>query len=299
MAVTNSSPILSSVHSGLYKISPHPAAAAPHDDTLDNVISLPLLLVLVGLLGLAVGSFLNVVIYRVPRGESLVRPGSRCPSCGTPIRPRHNVPVVGWLVLRGRCASCGSAISARYPLVEFSTAVLFVLVAWRLWDLSLASAIPAYLYFTAVGLALAVIDLEHRRLPTAIVAPSYPVLAVLLGASAVWRHDGWSFLRAILAGAALFAFFFVVAFIYPAGMGFGDVRLAGLVGGVLGYLSWSALVLGSFGGFLLGAVVGVALIALGRGGRRTAVPFGPFMVAGALVTLFLPATDLIGAIWSP
>ena len=251
------------------------------------MISLPLLLVLVGLLGLVIGSFLNVVIYRVPRGESLIRPGSRCPACGTDIRPWHNVPVVGWLVLRGRCATCGAGISARYPLVEAGCAVLFVLVAWRLWDLSLASAIPAYLYFAAVGLALAVIDLEHRRLPTAIVAPSYPVLAVLLGASALWQHDGWSFVRAVLGGAALFAFFFALAFIYPAGMGFGDVRLAGLVGGVLGYLSWSTWAIGSFLGFLLGAVVGVGLIAVGRGGRRTAVPFGPFMVAGALVALFV------------
>jgi leader peptidase (prepilin peptidase)/N-methyltransferase len=250
------------------------------------VISLPLLLVLVGVLGLVVGSFLNVVIHRVPRGESLVRPPSRCPACGAPIRPWHNVPVLGWLALRGRCASCGAPISGRYPLVEAATAVLFVLVSWRLWELSLASAIPAYLYFTAVGVALAVIDVEHRRLPTSILLPSYPVLAVLLGASAAWRGDGWSFVRALLGGAALFAFFFAVAFLYPAGMGFGDVRLAGLVGGMLGYLSWSAWALGSFAGFLLGAVVGVALIALGRGGRRTAVPFGPFMVAGALVALF-------------
>jgi leader peptidase (prepilin peptidase)/N-methyltransferase len=253
------------------------------------VVSLPLLLVLVGLLGLAIGSFLNVVIYRVPRGESLVRPGSRCPSCGTEIRPWHNVPVVGWLVLRGRCAACGARISARYPVVEAGCAALFVLVAWRLWDLSLASAIPAYLYFTAVGLALAVIDLEHRRLPTVIVAPSYPVLAVLLGASALWQSDGWSFVRAVLGSAALFAFFFALAFIYPAGMGFGDVRLAGLVGGVLGYLSWSYWVIGSFAGFFLGALVGVVLIALRRGGRRTAVPFGPFMVAGALLALFVAA----------
>jgi leader peptidase (prepilin peptidase) / N-methyltransferase len=253
------------------------------------VISLPLLLVLVGLLGLAIGSFLNVVIYRVPRGESLVRPGSRCPSCGTEIRPWHNVPVVGWLVLRGRCAACGARISAWYPLVEAGCAMLFVLVAWRLWDLSLASAIPAYLYFAAVGLALSAIDIEHRRLPTAIVLPSYPVLALLLGVSAAAHADGWSFVRAVLGGLALFGFFFAVAFAYPAGMGFGDVRLAGLVGGVLGYLSWSALVIGAFGGFLLGALTGVALIAARRGGRRTAVPFGPFMVAGALVALFFAA----------
>ena len=247
----------------------------------------PIALALVGLLGLAVGSFLNVVIYRVPRGESLVRPGSRCPACGTPIRPWHNIPVIGWLVLRGRCASCGAPISARYPLVEILTGALFVLVAWRIWDLDLASAVPAYLYFTAAGIALSAIDLDVRRLPNAIVLPSYPVLAVLLAVSALWQHDGWSLVRAFVGGAALFAFFLAVVFLYPAGMGFGDVRLAGLVGGVLGYLSWSTLLVGSFLGFLLGAVVGVGLIAVRGGGRRTAVPFGPFMVAGALLALFV------------
>jgi leader peptidase (prepilin peptidase)/N-methyltransferase len=122
--------------------------------------------VLVGLLGLVVGSFLNVVIYRVPRGESLVSPGSRCPSCGTPIRPWHNVPVVGWLVLRGRCAACGAPIGVRYPLVEAGTGALFVALAARLDSLGLLSALPAYLYFGAIGIALALIDLDCRRLPT-------------------------------------------------------------------------------------------------------------------------------------
>jgi leader peptidase (prepilin peptidase)/N-methyltransferase len=243
--------------------------------------------VLVGLLGLVVGSFLNVVIHRVPREESLVQPGSHCPSCGAPIRPWHNVPVLGWLVLRGRCARCGARIAVRYPLVELGTGVLFVAVTARLVQLGLGSAVPAYLYFSAVGVALAAIDLEHRRLPTAIVAPSYPVVAVLLGLSAWWQHDAWSLARSVLSGLILFAFFVLLVFVYPAGMGYGDVRLAGLVGGVLGYLSWAALVIGAFAGFLLGAVVGVVVIAAGRGSRKTAVPFGPFMLAGVLLALFV------------
>jgi leader peptidase (prepilin peptidase)/N-methyltransferase len=251
------------------------------------VITLPVLLPLVFLLGLAIGSFLNVVIYRVPRGESLVRPGSHCPSCGTPIRPWHNIPLVGWLVLRGRCAACQARISPRYPLVELSTGVLFVIVTWRLVNLGLGSAVPAFLYFTAIGVALAAIDLDLRRLPTAIIAPSYPVLAVLLGASAAWQHDGWSMVRAVIGAIALLGFFLLLVFAYPAGMGMGDVRLAGLVGGVLGYLSWAALIIGAFAGFALGAVVGVALIAARHGGRKTAVPFGPFMIAGVLLALFI------------
>jgi leader peptidase (prepilin peptidase)/N-methyltransferase len=201
-----------------------------------------------------------------------------------PIRPWHNVPVLGWLLLRGRCADCRSAIAVRYPAVELITAALFAIVAARLGP---AAVLPAFLYFTAIGVALTVIDLDVRRLPNAIVLPSYPVLAVLLGAAAAVDGDWWALARAAIGAAALFGFFFAVAFAYPAGMGFGDVKLAGLIGGVLAYLSWAALVVGAFAGFLLGAVVGVALMVAGRGNRKTAVPFGPFMVAGALLALFI------------
>lgn len=245
-----------------------------------------LLYVLIGLLGLAIGSFLNVVIYRLPRGESLSRPPSHCPSCDAPIRARHNVPVLGWLVLRGRCADCSAPISARYPAVEFGTAVLFVAVAARLDRLGLLEALPAYLYFVAIGIALALIDLDLKRLPNRIVLPSYPVLAVLLAGAAVASGDYWRLARAGLAGAILFAVFFGLAFAYPNGMGFGDVKLAGLLGLVLGYLSWWAVLIGSFAGFLLGALVGVGMMASGRGNRKTALPFGPFLIAGTLIAIF-------------
>ncbi|WP_370963018.1 A24 family peptidase [Amycolatopsis sp. cg9] len=240
------------------------------------------LVVAAAVLGLLVGSFLNVVVHRVPRGESVVRPASRCPGCGQEIRARHNVPVLGWLVLRGRCAGCGSRISVRYPLVELGTAILFVLLALRLGPPDL----PAYLYFGAIGIALALIDLDCRRLPDAIVLPAYPVLAVLLAASAWYRGDWWSLTRAGIGGAALFAFYLLLALAHPKGMGFGDVKLAGLLGGILGYLSWTALVLGAFGGFLLGAVAGVVVLAAGKGDRKTALPFGPFMIAAALIAVF-------------
>jgi len=245
------------------------------------------LLAVVFVYGVAIGSFLNVVIYRVPRAESLLRPGSHCPSCQKPIRARHNVPLLGWLVLRGRCADCRTRISVRYPLVELGTGIAFVAVTARLAQLHLVSAVPAFLWFTAIGIALAAIDLDVRRLPNAIVLPSYPVLAVALGGSAWWQHDWWSLARAGIGAAALLAFFFTVVFIHPAGMGLGDVKLSGLIGAVLGYLSWTALVLGAFLGFFLGAVVGVAVLASGRGNRKTALPFGPFMVAGALLAVFL------------
>jgi leader peptidase (prepilin peptidase)/N-methyltransferase len=240
------------------------------------------LVVAAAVLGLLVGSFLNVVIHRVPRGESVVRPPSHCPGCGRSIKTRHNVPVFGWLVLRGRCAGCGARISVRYPLVELGTAVLFALLALRLDPPDL----PAFLFFGAIGIALALIDVDCRRLPNAIVLPSYPVLIVLLTASAWWRGDWWSLARAGIGGAALFGFYLLLALAYPAGMGFGDVRLAGLLGGILAYLSWPALLIGAFGGFLLGAVAGVVVLATGKGGRKTALPFGPFMIAAALVAVF-------------
>lgn len=246
-------------------------------------------LVLVGLLGLVVGSFLNVVAHRLPRGESVVSPGSRCPSCGAPIRPWHNIPVLGWLVLRGRCASCDARISPRYPLVEAGTGLVFVAVTARLQALGELAAVPAFLYFTAVGIALSLIDLETKRLPNALVLPSYPVLAALLVTAAWWQGDWWALLRVLIGGGVLYAFFFAVAFIYPAGMGFGDVKLAGLIGGLLGFLSVATLLVGAFAGFLLGALVGGALMAVGRAGRKTAVPFGPFMVTGALLAVFIAA----------
>jgi leader peptidase (prepilin peptidase)/N-methyltransferase len=246
-----------------------------------------LLLVLALVLGVAIGSFLNVVVYRVPRGESLSRPRSHCPACRAPIRPQHNVPVLGWLVLRGRCADCRVRIPVRYPLVELGTGVAFAVVTARLAGLHLLSAAPAFLYFTAAGIALALIDLDCRRLPNAIVLPSYPVLAIALAASAWWQHDWWSLARAGIGCAALLTFFGAVVLAHPAGMGLGDVKLAGVIGAVLGYLSWNALVIGAFLGFFLGAVVGVAVIATGRGNRKSAVPFGPFMIAGALLALFV------------
>ncbi|HEY3465887.1 MAG TPA: prepilin peptidase [Amycolatopsis sp.] len=232
-------------------------------------------------LGLLVGSFLNVVVHRVPRGESVVRPPSRCPGCGAGIRARHNVPVLGWLLLRGRCAGCGGRISVRYPLVELGTAGLFAVLALRLP----LPDLPAFLYLAAAGLALALIDVDTRRLPNALVLPAYPVLAVLLTASAWWQGDWWSLARAVVGGAALFGGYLLLAVVYPAGMGFGDVRLAGVLGGILAYLSWSALVIGAFAAFLLGAVAGVAVLASG-GGRKTALPFGPFMLGGALLAVF-------------
>ena len=243
-----------------------------------------LLAVVCALFGLAIGSFLNVVAYRVPRGESIVHPPSRCPACEHPIRPRDNIPVLSWLLLRGQCRDCGVAVSPRYPLVEALTAVLFAVMALRFGP---EPELPAFLYLAAVGMALALIDLDVKRLPNVLTLPSYPVGLVLLGGAAIAHGSYDDLVRAVLGMAALFAFYFALAFAYPAGMGFGDVKLSGVLGLYLGWINWGALVVGTFAGFLLGGVIGAALMAVGKAGRKSAIPFGPFMLAGALLGILV------------
>jgi leader peptidase (prepilin peptidase)/N-methyltransferase len=243
-----------------------------------------LLVTACGLLGLLIGSFLNVVIHRVPKGESVVRPPSACPGCKTPIRPRDNIPVAGWLLLRGKCRTCHERISPRYPLVELTTAALFVVMALRF---GLDPVLPAYLYLAAVGLALAVIDLDCKRLPDKLTLPSYPVAAALLGIAALAGSDSGDPLRALIGGAAMYAIYFALCFAYPAGMGFGDVKLAGVLGLYTAWIGWGAWAVGLFLGFFLGGVFGFLLILVRRGGRKTAVPFGPFMLLGVLVAILV------------
>ncbi|MBO1750451.1 prepilin peptidase [Actinotalea sp. BY-33] len=240
--------------------------------------------VLIGLLGLLIGSFLNVVAWRVPRRESIVSPPSACPQCGHALRRRDNIPVLSWLVLRGRCRDCGAPISRRYPLVELATAVLFVLVSLRFGvEAPGVWALPAFLYLAAVGLVLTVIDIDVHRLPDVIVLPSYGVTVVLL-AVASWATGEWgSLLRAGIGGLILFLLYFLLLVVYPRGMGFGDVKLAGVLGLCLAWLGWGALVIGAFSAFLVGGAFAVGLVLAGRAGRKSGIPFGPWMVAGAAI----------------
>jgi len=251
-------------------------------------------LVCAGVFGALIGSFLNVVVYRVPAGRSIVSPPSACGNCGTEIRPYDNIPVLSWLVLRGRCRDCRSAISIRYPLVEAATAGAFALVAWWFWAGPQASAatdpagiasrvlvVVAFLYLMAISIALALIDLDTHRLPNALVLPSYGVGLVLLGTAALVGGDPFALARATVGGAALFLFYLVLALVRPDGMGFGDVKLAGVLGIFLGFLGWAPLLVGAFAAFLLGGLYGIALLATRRAGRRSGIPFGPWMLAGA------------------
>jgi leader peptidase (prepilin peptidase)/N-methyltransferase len=248
------------------------------------------LAVFAGVLGLAVGSFLNVVVYRVPLGRSVVRPASRCPRCGAAIRRRDNVPVLSWLLLRGRCRDCAAPISGRYPLVEGLTGVLFVGVVLRFTVVQDGAwAIPAYLYLAAIGVALALIDLDVHRLPDAIVLPSYPAAAALL-ALASWGAGDWqALLRAAEGGAALWVVYLGLSLVKQGAMGFGDVKLAGILGAYLGWLGWGDLAVGAFAAFFVGGLVSVGLLLAKKAGRRTAIPFGPWMLIGAAIGIAVGA----------
>ena len=225
-----------------------------------------------GLFGALIGSFLNVVAHRVPAGESLVSPGSRCPHCGAAVRPWDNVPVVSWLVLRGRCRDCGEPISPRYPLVELATALVFAaVVAVRGFDDALVLELP----FVAALIALAAIDFDHKLLPNRIVYPlaAYGVIATLL----VDRDD---LVENLIAGAGAFTFLLIAVIAYPRGMGMGDVKLAGAMGLYLGLSVIPALL----AAFLSGSIVGVIILAReGAAGRKKAVPFGVFLALGGIV----------------
>ena len=246
-----------------------------------------------GVYGLLIGSFLNVVIWRVPRRESIVKPPSHCPGCAAKIANRDNIPVVSWLLLRGRCRSCGTAISVRYPFVELLTAMLFAAVGARF---SHSWALPAYLVLTGALVALSAIDLEHYILPNRILYPTDALMIPLLAVASLGEHEWDAFVRALCAGVIAFAVFFVIHIVSPRGMGFGDVRLSFLLGLALGWLGWGELAGGLFTGFLYGAVVGVLLIAVKVRGRKQQIPFGPFLAAGAMTFVLFggPLVDWYG-----
>lgn len=251
-----------------------------------------------GLIGVLIGSFLNVVIHRVPAGVSVVRPRSSCPNCSSAIRSIDNVPVVSWLLLGGRCRDCRTPISPRYPLVELATGLLFALVA--LWTVSGLPSMPvadgasvllvlAFLYLMAISVALTMIDLDTHRLPNAIVLPAYPVMLVLLTSASALSGDWGALLRAVSGMVALAAAYLLLAVAVPGGMGFGDVKLAGVIGLALAYLGWGPLAVGSFGAFLLGGTFAIVLVVTRRAGRRSGIPFGPWMVGGAWIGIFFGA----------
>ena len=244
---------------------------------------LGLLIGLCAVLGLVVGSFLNVVIYRVPRNESIVTPRSSCPTCGAQLRERDNIPVVSWVLLHGRCRDCRAPISMRYPLVELCCAALFAGTAARFgrqWDL------PAFLALFAGLLALSYIDVERMILPKKIVYPLTVLVAALLLLAAAMTGKWHGLLIGVICGAVWFAVFLAMNFASPRILGFGDVRLSFVLGLSLGWLGAGYVLLGFFAANLIGAVVGVVLIATKHLDRQTQVPYGVFLAAGCAVAVF-------------
>jgi leader peptidase (prepilin peptidase)/N-methyltransferase len=228
------------------------------------------------LFGALIGSFLNVVAYRLPRGESLVMPGSHCPSCDTPVKPYDNVPVLSWLLLRGRCRSCAAPISARYPLIEAATAALCAGVVLA-HDSAAGIALGILLVFVLV--AIVPIDLDHRVIPNRITAPA-AVLALALGVAL----DPGGEPERLIAGAAAGGFLLAAVMAYPRGMGMGDVKLAAVMGLCLGRAVGPAMLIALLAGVLAGVVI-MARAGVSEG-RKTAIPFGPFLALGGLVALF-------------
>lgn len=228
-----------------------------------------------GLFGLVIGSFLNVVIHRVPLRQSIVWPSSRCPICGEGIKSFDNLPVLSYLVLRGRCRSCNAAISPRYPFIEVVTGVLFALAGY---EFGLSLELVWALVLISVLVALAGTDLEHRLLPNVIVGP-----AAVVGLELSVARDPGRWWVYVVSAVAVAAGLFALALAYPGGMGMGDVKMGGMLGTFLG--PYAALAV--FSGAFVGAIVGGMLMAVGRIRRGSALPFGVFLALGGVFTLYL------------
>jgi leader peptidase (prepilin peptidase) / N-methyltransferase len=234
-----------------------------------------LIVIVAALFGLVIGSFLNVVIHRVPRRESVAWPASHCPHCGEPIRPLDNVPLLSYLLLRGCCRNCKESISVRYPAVEAVTGFLFGVAAY---EFGVSLALLAALVFILILIALAAIDLEHRLLPNAIVGPATLAglaLSVLADPGGWWKYP----LSAVVMAGALLG----LALVYPGGMGMGDVKMGGMLGAFLGPYAALAVFLGA----MLGAIAGGLLMVTGKVRWRSALPFGLFMALGGVISLFV------------
>jgi leader peptidase (prepilin peptidase)/N-methyltransferase len=253
---------------------------------------LSLVVVAAGIVGLAIGSFLTVVVHRVPAGASTLAPRSACPMCAAPIRAIDNIPVLSYLLRRGRCHSCHAPIPLRYPALELTTAALFVVVGLRVSSLWM---VPAYCTLFAALIALSAIDLEHLRVPSRIIyAAALAGLPLLVLASAA-THRWDALVHAVVAGLVAFCAFFAIVFVSPKAMGFGDVRLAALCGAFLGWIGFTSAMVGFLLCFLAAGLVAVALLSARRTRRSARLPLAPFMSAGTVAAvLFGPQ---LAAVW--
>lgn len=233
-------------------------------------------------LGLAIGSFVNVVAHRVPLGVSVVRPRSACPRCSHEIEPRDNIPVVSWLLLRGRCRHCRQGVSVRYPIVEALTPVLFVVVVVVIgarWT------VPAYWWFVGVTITLTLTDLDHKLIPNRILFPGTAIGAALLLVGGLLDGELNRFGWGIVGGVGFFVGLLIIALVAKGGFGYGDVKLAFLLGLFTAYQRPAFTFLAAFLAFLGGGVISILLLIFRIKGRKDAIPFGPYLVLGAYLAL--------------
>ncbi len=244
--------------------------------------------VLLAALGAVAGLLVAGVVVAALHRSSVAWPlGPACPRC---VEPGRGAGRRASVLPRVRCPGCGWPLGSRFPLVELATAAVFAALVWRV---GLTAAGPAYLYLGGLAVALGAVDLATHRLPDVLTLPAYPALAALLAVASAILGDGDALLRAGLGALACFGAYYLVAVLAPDAMGFGDVKLAGVLGLALGWAGWPVLVAGVFLGFLFGGVVALGLVAVRRATRRTRIPFGPFMLAGALTALALSERMLV------
>jgi len=252
---------------------------AYHADFLEECLMLEPLIVF--LFGVVIGSFCNVVIYRLPRGKSIVSPGSQCRLCSSAIRPWDNIPLLSYLILKGRCRSCSEPISVRYPAVEFISGMLFV---WLYFKFGFTMSFAVYALMASTLLVVALIDFDHKIIPNLITLPGIAIgLSLSLWALPITPLAS---LFGLLIGGTLF---YLIALVSKGGMGGGDIKLIAMIGAFLG---WQGALFTIFSGALLGSLVGMILMLLGKKGRKDKVPFGPFLSCGAILFV-LSGDDLI------
>lgn len=244
-----------------------------------------IVLTLAAIFGLLVGSFLNVVIWRVPRELSVVRPGSSCPSCGHMLRARENIPVISYLALKGKCSKCKKTISSRYPLIELLTMAAFMLMFYHFKSLLIASTMSL---FVSTLLVVSVIDVETRKIPRKILYAVGPVITFSFLLASFFSTDPRAMIFRLVVGLGLgFLIFGALHFIAPRSMGMGDVRLGAFIGLPLGFFGIWAVVDFIYGSFLLGSIFGIAYAIRRSKSLRVAIPFGPFMSLAAIISLFI------------
>jgi leader peptidase (prepilin peptidase)/N-methyltransferase len=248
-----------------------------------------MLYLIVSVFGLLIGSFLNVCIFRIPEGVSIVTPSSKCPSCGTPIKFYDNIPIVSYVLLMGKCRSCRAKVSPRYPFVEFLNAVLYAVVLNR-FGIESPWVLLVYLAFTSVLIVIFFIDFDHQIIPNGITYPGIPI-AVILGATILpdpfYRSSPLGAETAIIGLIAGGGFFYLVAvagkvIFKKDAMGGGDIKMMAMVGGLLG---WKGVILTTFTGSLLGSIIGVTLIRLKGREWGSKIAFGPYLAVGALISM--------------